>query len=268
MARRRTEEALRRPRGGRTTDESLERAAALEFDRRYGSPDLGPVTVVLPAYEEAASIGQVLDAVPRRACGLALASLVVVDGGCDGTEHVASAHGAFVVRTPVNRGQGAAYRLGYRVALDHGARYIVTVDADGQYDPGELERLLEPLLSGEADLVLGSRRLGHDHTTDRVRRLGVAVFAAAVRALTGTRVTDTSSGFRAMSADVARTVRLDQPQYQAAELLVSAICHGFRVVERPVTRRPRTAGRTKKGANLAYGLRYARVVLGTWLRDR
>ena len=86
--------------------------------------------------------------------------------------------------------------------------------------------------------------------------------------LTGHPVTDTSFGFRAMRAEVTAAVTLTQPQYQSSELLIGAISRGLRVVERPMSMRKRGAGKSKKGNNLVYGLRYARVVLGTWARER
>jgi glycosyltransferase involved in cell wall biosynthesis len=210
----------------------------------------------------------VLDAIPQQVCGLAVSVLVVVDGGHDGTEEIVRGRGAYACVAPINRGQGASLRLGYRMARDHGARYIATIDADGQYDPGELAELVQPLVDDAADLVTGSRRLGSSEVGDRVRAAGVVVFAALISLLTRHRVTDPAFGLRAMKAEVPAALTLEQSQYQAAELLIAAILAGYRVAERPGVMRPRTSGKTKKGTNLTYGYRYARAVLATWLRDR
>ena len=94
------------------------------------------------------------------------------------------------------------------------------------------------------------------------------VFGALVRLLTRSRVTDTSSGFRAMRVEVTETVRQDQVQYQTSELLIGALAQGYRVVERPITMRKRMAGQSKKGHNVLYGMRYARVIVSTWARER
>ena len=144
----------------------------------------------------------------------------------------------------------------------------MTTDADGQYDLDELPLLLEPLLADRADFVTGSRALGGNHGAAPVRRLGSVVFAWLVSALTGQKVSDTSFGFRAMKAPVTAAVTLAQPQYQSAELLIGVLARGFRVLEQPMTMHARTAGRSKKGNSLVYGWSYARVVLGTWLRER
>ncbi|HKD97192.1 MAG TPA: glycosyltransferase [Micromonosporaceae bacterium] len=244
------------------------------FDREYGATALGPVAVVIAAYREAGSIGAVLDRIPavtRDLSGgspLRVSTLVVVDGDNDDTAVISREHGAYTAVMPANRGQGAALRLGYHLARAGGARYVVTTDGDGQYDIDQLPALLEPLRTGEADFVTGSRRLGRDESRDRVRRTGVRFFATLVSVLTRHHVTDTSFGFRAMRADVTAAVRLDQPQYQASELLISVIMHGYRVAEVPMTMHPRTGGRSKKGANWRYGLRYSGVVLSTWARER
>jgi hypothetical protein len=244
------------------------------FRRAYGVPAFGPVVVVIAAYREAGSIGRVLDRIPAVTCDLsggsplAVSTLVVVDGHLDATAEVAREHGAYTAVMPDNRGQGAALRLGYHLARAGGARYVVTTDADGQYDLDQLPVLLEPLRGGDADFVTGSRRLGSDESRDRVRRTGVRFFATLVSVLTRHPITDTSFGFRAMRAEVTGAVRLDQPQYQASELLMSVIMRGYRVVEVPMTMRLRAGGRSKKGANWRYGLRYTGVVLSTWARER
>ncbi len=248
--------------------DDVDRSAQRELVERRGRLDLPPVAVVIAAYNEGAGLPRVLDALPDSVCGLATDVIVVDDGSSDDTGAVAMAHGrAHVVRCETNRGQGAALRLGYRVAREHGAEFIITTDADGQYDTADFPIVLAPVLDGRADFVTGSRRLGRQHTFDRFRRLGVHVFAWSVTAMVGQRLTDTSFGLRAMRADVTGDVTLNQPQYQSSELLLGMFSHGYRVLEVPGTMHLRSAGSTKKGRNLVYGTRYARVVFGTWWRE-
>lgn len=243
--------------------------AVADFHARYGEdPRLAPIVIVIAAYNEAEAIGPVLENLPTECRGMSVAPLVVVDGATDDTAGIALKHGAYTCIAPENRGQGAALRLGYRLAHEAGAQYIVTTDADGQYDNTQLPRLLAPLLDGQADFVTGSRVLGSHETRDPVRQLGCRVFAFIVSALMRTRVTDTSFGLRAMRADVPAAVTLRQPQYQSSELLISVLAAGYRVAEVPMTIRRRGGGQTKKGGNLVYGFRYARVVLRTWWRER
>ena len=109
-----------------------------EFADRHPDLTFGPVVAVIAAYEEEDNIGDVLKAMPESVRGLGVSTLVVVDGGDDGTDRVAIESGVATCVLPVNLGHGAALRLGYELALAHGARYVVTLDADGQNDPAEM----------------------------------------------------------------------------------------------------------------------------------
>jgi hypothetical protein len=148
-----------------------------------------------------------------------------------------------------------------------GADYVITTDADGQYENAEMPMLLRPLMDDEADFTTGSRRLGVAPGDDRVRWLGVRVFAMLATILTARRITDTSFGFRGMRTALACSVELRQPQYQASELLIGALAGGARLLELPMTMRVRSAGTTKKGNNFVYGRNYCKVMTGTWLRE-
>jgi glycosyltransferase involved in cell wall biosynthesis len=252
----------------RTELASLSDDAARDFRERHPDLRLNPVAVVIPALNEEDAIPDVLKAIAPESCGLAVDTIVVDDGSRDRTSEVSQALGAYTARLARPTGQGSALRVGYRVAREHGARFIVTLDADGQWDPLDVPAVLAPVAAGEADLALGSRVLGISESGLSVRRIGVSVFAGLVWALTGTKVTDTSSGLRAMTVEVATEVPQYEPQYQSSELLVGTLCHGFRVVERPVTMHKRLAGESRKGNDALYGVRYAGVVLRTWRRER
>jgi glycosyltransferase involved in cell wall biosynthesis len=263
-------------------DQAIDDAAAAEFARAYGerAGHLPPVAIVIAAYNEAGAVGPVIEALPEQACGMATAAIVVADGCADGTAKEADTAGAMVADVPVNRGQGAALRLGYRLARAGGASYVVTTDADGQYNPAEIERVLAPVVAGEADFVTGSRRLGSQETKDLIRKAGVRFFAITLSLLTGQKISDTTFGLRAMRAEVTGAVQLEQPQYQASELLIGVIAHGYKVAEVPATIHRRRIGESKKGQNplyglhlpgvnnLFYGMRFARVIYGTWRRER
>ncbi|HWG62157.1 MAG TPA: glycosyltransferase family 2 protein [Streptosporangiaceae bacterium] len=251
-------------------DAGVDDAAVREYLAEFGdrAENLPPVAIVIAAYNEEGAIGPVIDALPKSLCGLATAVIVVVDGAKDKTAPEAEAGGALVCDVPVNRGQGAALRLGYRLAREGGAAYIVTTDADGQYNPAEMERILAPVVSGEADFVTGSRTLGSEETKDPVRKLGVRVFALTISMLTRQHITDTTFGLRAMRAEVTGAVHLAQPQYQASELLIGVLAHGYRVAEVPATIHKRQVGKSKKGNNALYAMSFAKVVASTWWRER
>jgi glycosyltransferase involved in cell wall biosynthesis len=264
------------------SDEAIDDAALSAFTQAYQgkATDLPPVAIVIAAYNEEGAIGPVVKELPAQACGLATTAIVVTDGCQDNTADESREAGAMVCEVPVNRGQGAALRLGYRLAREGGAQYIVTTDADGQYNPAEIETVLAPVVAGEADFSTGSRRLGSQETKDAVRRAGSWFFATSLSVLTGQRISDTTFGLRAMRAAVTGAVSLEQPQYQSSELLIGVITHGYKVVEVPATIHKRRVGESKKGSNplynlhipgvnnLFYGIRFARVIYGTWWRER
>lgn len=258
----------REQRRRRQINELVDSVALAEFHEAHGSPQLPPVAIVMAAYKERENIEDVVSTMPHSLCGLDSCVIVVIDGEEDGSAAIVRTLGEYAVIAPVNRGQGAALRLGYRVARELGATYIVTADADGQTDANDLAGVLEPVMTGTADFVNGSRRLGQTESTDSVRNIGVVFFAVLITILTGTRVTDSVNPIRAMRSELPGRLVLDEPQFQASELLISAISSGARYLERPVTMRVRAKGSSKKGGNLSYGLNYGRVVLRTWRRER
>src|SRR6266576_367306 len=120
----------------------------------------GGILVCVPAFNEAESLPAVLEEIPPDIAGLRTHVLVIDDGSRDGTAGVARGLGAHVVSLPVNSGQGAALQTGYLIGERLGVDVVVTLDADGQHDPTQMIRLVEPIVRDEADFVVGSRRLG------------------------------------------------------------------------------------------------------------
>ena len=230
-------------------------------------PDLkdADICVIIPAYNESATIRAVLENLPREVAGLRVAHLVVDDGSSDETAAIARELGPVVVH-PINRGQGAALLTGYELAARAGVKIIAITDADGQTVPEELERLVQPIIDGEADFVNGSRVLGNYEPDSRVRALGVSVLSRVASVLTTTRVTDVSSPFRAFRAEAVERLHLLQPQFQASELLIEAVRKGLRYREVPITMRRRQGGESRKPGSVGYAWGFVKAMMGTWLR--
>ena len=190
--------------------------ARADFNARYPGLRLPPAVGLICAYEEEGNIGDVLAKMPTEACGLPLLTLVIVDGGHDRTAEISYEAGATTFVFPTNLGHGVALQVGYRLCVELGAEYVVTLDADGQNDPAEIPVMLKPIVEDEADFVLASRRLGTDTTTDRFRKAGVVFFSTTVNLMTGSKLTDTSNGYRALRVSMLADVvdRLVQEQYQ------------------------------------------------------
>ena len=239
--------------------------SAAQLEAAGGAP-WGGVLVCIPAYDEASSLPAVIADIPSEVAGLGTHILVIDDGSRDGTAVVARALGAHVVSHPVNSGQGAALQTGYLIAERLGVDVVVTLDADGQHDPTQMGRLVEPIVRDEADFVVGSRRMGEGESDSRARNAGITVYTRLINQLGGTQVSDIANGYRAIRASRLAAIAFTEDQFHNPELLLGAARAGLRVVDVPVTIRRRTAGLTKKGTNLRYGLGFLRVMLKTWLR--
>ena len=224
------------------------------------------IAIVVPAYNEAENIGHVLDRMPAEVCGVRTEVLVVDDGSRDGTGEVAAEHGAVVARHVINRGGGAALRTGYRLMVDSGAEVVVTLDADGQHLPSEMERLVKPILDGEVDVAHGSRVLGEADRNHLARELGIVFFNRLVSFITRTHVSDCSNGYRAVRASVLPQLVLRQEQFHTSEFMIEAIKRGIPAREIPVTVERRLHGHSKKPAVVRYGLGFANAIVRTWLR--
>jgi hypothetical protein len=254
-------------RNSRELSAVLEGLAWDEF-RQAGLPERfrDKIAVVVPAYNEAENLGYVLDRVPDEVCGRRTAVLVVDDGSRDGTGEVAAAHGAAVARHVINRGGGAALRTGYRLMADSESEIVVTLDADGQHLPSEMERLVKPVLDGEVDLAHGSRVLGRSDRNHFARELGIVFFNRIVSFITRTHVTDCSNGYRAVRASVLPQLVLRQEQFHTSEFMIEAIKRGVPAKEVPVTVERRLHGHSKKPAVIRYGIGFANAIVRTWLR--
>ena len=199
---------------------------------------------IVPALNEQTSVGRVIDEL--RAFDPGVEIVVVDDGSVDGTAGVAADRGAHVIRLPFNLGIGGAVQTGFRYAFERGFDVAMQVDGDGQHDPGQLPLILEPLLDGEADVVVGSRFSGEGaYRSTATRRIGIGLFARVVSAIVRQRVTDTTSGFRAVNRKGIALFAADYPHdYPEVEATVMAVKHKLRLKEVPVEMRERGGGRS------------------------
>ncbi len=220
------------------------------------------ICVVIPAFNEAGSVARVIERAHRS---IPEAHVVVVnDGSKDDTAVRALRAGATVISLPVNLGIGGAVQAGYLYALRHGFDIAIQVDGDDQHDPAEIERLLEPIRTGRAEMTVGSRWLGRgDYMAPAGRRFAMRLLATLVRWRTGGTFTDTTSGFRAVGARgialFARTYPTDFPE---VESLVLASRNGLKVEEVPVRMTPRSHGTSSiAGVRSAYYMARVTVAL-------
>lgn len=238
----------------------------LEYDAVIAQKDR--IFILIPAYNEADNLEKLLPKINSVAFKLQqpFQSIVVNDGSNDETPKIAKEHGALVANHPFNLGGGAALLAGYDIVECLGGKMIITMDADGQHNPEDIPALIDPILNNSADIVIGSRFLGSDQGNSMIRSFGVKLYSFIINKLMGLKITDCSSGFRAIDLSRLKEVKLVEKQYHTTELIIDAAKKGFRIVERPVTISERLSGYSKKGPTTLYALRVLIIIIKTWLR--
>ncbi len=190
--------------------------------------------VIVPAFNEGEVVVQTLQPLIRAGFSV----VVVDDGSADATGDKLSALAVHCLRHPVNLGQGAALQTGMDYALQQGAKILVHFDSDGQHQAGDIERLIQPILRGEADVVLGSRFLRPQDAgqVPPTRRMFLKIAVWVNWLLTGVRLSDAHNGFRALSASAASQIDLRENGFAHASEIVQQIRERkLRWVECPVT---------------------------------
>jgi glycosyltransferase involved in cell wall biosynthesis len=218
------------------------------------------ISVVIPVFNEELSVGGIVartrSILEQR--GLSYEILVVDDGSVDRSAEISQERGADVLREP-HQGKGCALRLGFRRATGD---VIVTLDADGSHQPEEIPLVLRGIVENRADFVVGSRFFNTDANVQvpNVNRIGNRMFSNLVRLLTGVKITDSQSGFRAIRSSILRKMRLKSRGYEVeSEMLIKALKTGARVTEIPISFEQRTTGKSKldplrDGARILYSL--------------
>jgi len=229
------------------------------------------ILIIVPAFNEGANIERTLREILAQPVPVKV--LVINDGSVDGTAEIAERVGAKVVNLPFNLGIGGAVQAGYRYAFENDFDVAVQVDGDGQHDPVYLAQLIAPVLQGEAQMCVGSRFLEHKEgfQSSYVRRVGIGFFHFLIRVLTGLKVTDPTSGFRACGRKLieffAHYYPLDFPEPEA---IVVVRRMGAKVVEVPVKMRARKAGKSSIGKlkSVYYMVKVTLAILLHMIKDR
>ncbi|RLF77507.1 glycosyltransferase family 2 protein [Thermococci archaeon] len=186
------------------------------------------ISVIIPAYNEAKRIGKVLSKIPEFVDEV----IVVDDGSEDNTFEVAKNHGAEVIRLEENQGKGAAMREGIKKISGD---VVVFMDADGQHNPEEIEKLVSPILKGEADFVIGSRLIKTQGKRPLIRKISNFLSTSLIKIKLGINVKDTQSGFRAIKRELLPEIESKRYEVET-EILIKAVKKGARVKEVPVER--------------------------------
>jgi len=218
---------------------------------------------IIPAYNEASTIGNIIKATSRFVDEI----LVINDGSSDSTLEVAKNTGATVIDNIVNRGLGKTIQRGYDEALKRGADIVVQIDADGQYDPEEIPKLIQPILENKADLVLGSRLENLRYKMPLIKKWGNSAFSCLLRCLTGDDIVDGQTGFRATRREALESIQLRGDFTYTQEMIVKASKEGWRIANVPINFYQRSAGESRLiSSPLSYAWRAGIIIFRT-IRD-
>ncbi|WP_042680028.1 glycosyltransferase family 2 protein [Thermococcus paralvinellae] len=185
------------------------------------------ISVIIPAYNEEKRIGKVLQRMPEFVDEV----IVVDDGSKDRTSEVARKFGVKVIRLEQNQGKGKAMSEGIKAASGD---IIVFIDADGQHRPEEIIKLVEPIVNGEADFVIGSRLIKAQGERPLIRKISNFITTSLIRLKLGINVRDTQSGFRAIKREFLPEIESKRYEVET-EVLIKAVKKGARVKEVPVS---------------------------------
>jgi glycosyltransferase involved in cell wall biosynthesis len=200
------------------------------------------LVVIIPAFNESSNIARVIS--ETKSSQPSAKIVVVNDCSTDDTEAIVKSVNETALSLPCNLGIGGAVQTGLRFAQDEGYEAAVQVDGDGQHIPSEIEKLMTPIVRGEADVVIGSRFLSSDSFRSTfARRVGIRILSVVNSALTGSRITDSTSGFRAYNRRAICFLSEHYPQdYPEPIAVIDLFRNGYRIVEVPVKMRERQGG--------------------------
>lgn len=233
--------------------------------------DNSRVLVIIPAYNEEKSIGRVIKGVQKNVPGARI--VVIDDGSTDATAEISRQAGAVVLLHPINLGYGAALQTGYKYALERNYGYVAQLDADGQHSPKYVNDLLNILKNEPVDIAIGSRFLGkRDYKISWIRKSGMRILAFTASFIIGQKITDSSSGFRALKRKVVNFfANINYPSdYDDADVIILAHSAGFRIKEVPVRMYEAISGKSMfdGGKLIYYGFKMLLSIMVTLLREK
>jgi glycosyltransferase involved in cell wall biosynthesis len=227
------------------------------------------LAIIIPAFNEEKGIASILDGIPEIIEGIDKVDVIVInDGSTDNTEQIAREKGVEVITHPYNMGLGISFRKGLERALERGADIIVNIDADGQFDPQDIPRLVTPVIKEGAEVVTASRFKSPDFVPEmsRTKALGNRLMSFIISKITGKKFHDVSCGFRAYSRDAALRMNLFGKFTYTQETFIDLASKNISIIEIPVeVRGEREFGKSKMASNLfKYGYSTLRIILSAF----
>lgn len=221
------------------------------------------IIALIPAYNEQDTIVDIIQQVKPFVAEV----LVINDGSIDSTKDVAEKAGAIVIDNIINRGLGKTIQRGYNEAIERGADIVVQIDADGQYDPAEIPKLIQPILDNKADMVLGSRLENLKYEMPWLKKNGNKAFSWLLRRLTGIDIKDGQTGFRAIRKEVIESIKLCGDFTYTQEMIIKTAKEGWRIANVAIHFHQRSSGESRLiSTPLSYAWRAGIIIIRT-IRD-
>lgn len=223
-----------------------------------------PIYVFMPAYNEEENVEEVVNKLKQLRQNLKI--YVIDDGSKDKTSEKAWKAGARVIKHPINLGGGAALRTAFTFATLNDVEHMITLDGDGQHDPKEILSIIDAATNG-ADMVIGSRFLRKQELKMPLyRRIGIRFFSWIISQIVKRRITDATSCYRAYNMKMVKKIfsKLTENQYYGLETLIRLGQNEAKIVEVPITSKPRRKGKSKKGV-IRYGYHLLRTIVKTFV---
>ena len=198
--------------------------------------------IIIPAFNEESNIEKTVTAIQKNAQGFDY--VIINDCSTDRTKQICAEKGYNVVNLPINLGIGGAVQTGYKYALERDYDVAVQVDGDGQHDPEFLNEMADYLMENELDMVIGSRFIAKEgFQSSKLRRVDIVFFSKLIKLLTGTLITDPTSGLRMIGRNTMALFAADYPRdYPEPESVVAVIRRNMKVKEIPVVMKERQGG--------------------------
>ncbi len=234
------------------------------FAQNHDFKEFKDVIVIIPVFNEEKNLLNILERIPDTVGDQGVDILVVDDGSADNSVDIARKAGVYVAENDINMGGGLALQMGFEIARSGGAKFIATMDADGQHLPEELHVLQEKLIEKKADIIIGSRIKGNREKDSLLRYIGIFFFNNIINFISGSNISDCSNNYRFFKTGVLSQMNLIQAQYHTSEFIIEAAKLGFLIEEAPVTVLKRQSGQSKKGNNVKYAFNFAKTIIKTW----
>lgn len=226
------------------------------------------ICVIVPARNEEKTIAEVIKRIPNHLSPSITKIVVIDEGTTDQTATLARMLGAKVLNLGPKRGLAEAFRAGLKEALKENADIIVTIDGDAQYSPEDIPNLVAPISAEKADIVLGSRFAGGIEDMPITKKIGNVFFTLITRMVTGVRISDSQTGFRAMTRKVAESLEITSDYTYTQEMIIDAAFKGFQIIEKPIFFAKRQNGKSRLIPNLPlYASKATKAILKSYMRN-